>query len=86
MTLDQSGVVIGFLERKQRLPQLLDTLEGPHPQQVLLQGADEPLGAAIAFRGADKGRRAVDPPTMEGGQHTSLPSRQRQKFATGRAS
>src|SRR3954453_4673637 len=58
--LDQPGCVVGFPECEQGLPQLLDGLEGPHPQQVLLQRADEALGAAIAFRGADKSRRAVD--------------------------
>ena len=60
VSLDQPGRVVGFPEREQRLPQLLDGLEGPHPEQVLLQGADEPLGTAIAFRGADEGGRAVD--------------------------
>src|SRR4051794_36693719 len=58
--LDQPGRVVGLAEREQRLAQLLDGLEGSHPEQVLLQRADEPLGAAIAFRGADEGRRAVD--------------------------
>src|SRR3954463_6008158 len=49
VAFDQPAVVVGFAEREQRLPQLLDGLEGPHPQQVFLQRADEPLGAAIAF-------------------------------------
>ena len=31
-----------------------------HPKQVLLQRADEPFGAAVAFRGADEGGRAFD--------------------------
>ena len=60
MALDQPSVVVGLSEREQRLPQFLDGLEDPHPEQVLLQGADEPFGAAIAFRGADKGRRTLD--------------------------
>ena len=50
MALDQPGRVVGFPEREQRLPQLLDGVEGSHPKQVLLEGADEPLGTAIAFR------------------------------------
>src|SRR3954454_2998750 len=60
MALDQPGRVVGLAELEQRLSEFLDGLEGPHPQQVLLQRADEPLGAAIAFRGADEGRRAID--------------------------
>ena len=54
VTFNQPAVVVGLPEREQRLPQLLDGLEGSHPEQVLLQRADEPLGAAIAFRGAEK--------------------------------
>ena len=50
MALDQPSVVVGFSEREQRLPQLLDGVEGSHPEQVFLEGADEPLGTAIAFR------------------------------------
>ncbi len=60
MAFDQPGVVVGFPEREQRLPQLLDGLEGPHPEQVLFQRADEPLGAAIAFRCPHEGGRTLD--------------------------
>ena len=60
VAFDQPGVVVGFPECEQRLPQFLDGLEGPHPEQVLLQGADEPLGAAIAFRCPHEGGRTVD--------------------------
>src|ERR687894_856360 len=60
VAFDQPAVVVGLPEREQRLPQLLDGLEGPHPQQVLLQRADEPLGAAIAFRRPDEGGRTLD--------------------------
>jgi hypothetical protein len=58
--LDQAGVVAGFRGREQRLPELLDGLEGAQPERVLVQRADEALGAAIAFRGAEEGWRAVD--------------------------
>src|SRR5205085_5632668 len=34
--------------------------EAPPPEQVLLQGADEPLGAAVALGLAHEGRRALD--------------------------
>src|SRR5919112_4277056 len=57
---DQPAVVVGLPEREQRLQQLLDGLESPHPEQVLLEGADEPLGASIAFRCPHEGGRAVD--------------------------
>ena len=50
VALDQPGRVVGFAERQQRLTQFLDGRKGPHPQQVFLEGADEPLGTAIAFR------------------------------------
>src|SRR5215216_1564327 len=61
MAFDQPAIVVGLAEREQRLPQLLDGLEGPHPEQVFLEGADEALGAAIAFRGPDEGGRTIDP-------------------------
>src|SRR3954462_2349492 len=59
--LDQPGRVVGLAEREQRLTQLLDGLEGSHPEQVFLEGADEPLGTATAFRGAHEGGRTLDP-------------------------
>src|SRR3954451_5541034 len=73
VAFDQPAVVVGLAEREQRLTEFLDGLEGPHPQQVLLQGADEPLGAAIALRGADKGRRTLD---AEEGQFSLKVTRQ----------
>src|SRR3954471_23834386 len=59
VAFDQPAVVVGLAEREQRLTEFLD--EGPHPEQVLLQGADEPLGAAIAFRCPHEGGRTLDP-------------------------
>src|SRR5215207_2962776 len=60
VTLDQPGRIVGFPEREQRLPQLLDGLEGPHPEQVFLQCADEALGTAIAFWCPHEGGRTLD--------------------------
>ena len=37
VVFDQPTVIVGFPEREQRLSQFLDGLEGPHPEQVLLQ-------------------------------------------------
>src|SRR4051812_20427857 len=58
--LDDPALVVGSLERDERQAELLDGLEAAHPQQVLLQGPDEPLGAAVALRLAHERRRALD--------------------------
>jgi hypothetical protein len=42
------------------LTKFLDRLEVPDPEQVLLERADEPLGAAVALGRADEGGRALD--------------------------
>ncbi len=47
--LDEPSGVVGLAEGQQRQTQLLDGVEGLHPKQVLLQRADEPLGAAVAL-------------------------------------
>src|SRR4051794_14507831 len=60
MPLDDPALVVGFLEGLERQAKLLDRREATDPQQVLLQGPDEPLGAAVAFRLAHEGRRALD--------------------------
>src|SRR3954451_13004388 len=60
VTFDQPGRVVGLAKRQQRLTQFFNTLESAHPQQVFLEGADEPLGTAIAFRCPDEGRRTLD--------------------------
>src|SRR5437879_9835467 len=41
------------------MPQLFHVLKRAHPQELLFQGADEPLDAAIAFRLAHEGRRRL---------------------------
>jgi hypothetical protein len=43
-----SGIVV-LPEGQKGLPQLLNGLEPMHPQEVLLQGTDEPFRTAIAF-------------------------------------
>src|SRR4051812_30368261 len=58
MPLDDPGAVVGLPEPLQCQAELLDRLEAPQPQQVLLQGADEPLGASVALGLADEGGRA----------------------------
>src|SRR5918993_5811321 len=58
--LDQPGRVVGFAELEQGLPQLLDGVEAPHPEQVFLEGADEAPGASVPLGGAHEGGRALD--------------------------
>ena len=50
MPLDEPSRVVDLPELDQGVAELLDGVEGPHPEQVLFQGADEALGAAIALR------------------------------------
>src|SRR3982750_4928358 len=57
---DQPGCVVGLTEGQQRLPKLLDGVEGPHPEQVLLERADEALGAAISLGSSHEGGRTRD--------------------------
>ena len=42
-----------FIERR---PQLLDRVEGSNPQQLLLEGSEEPLGASVALGRANEAR------------------------------
>src|SRR5215210_6339397 len=56
---EPSGVVVGD-EIPQRAAKLFDGVEGVHPKEVLLQGADEAFRDAVALRLADEGRRALD--------------------------
>ncbi len=55
--LDQPVLVVVVLELLQGGLKLLDGVEGSDPEQVFLQGSDEPLGAAVPFWCADEGRR-----------------------------
>src|SRR5215217_1762425 len=57
--LDQPGRVVGLAEVEQRPTQVLDAVEGPHPQQILLESADEALGAAVALGGAKAGELSM---------------------------
>src|SRR5215203_5690410 len=57
---DEPGRVVDLAEDQQRLPKLLDGVEGAHPQEVLLERADEALRTAIPLGGPHEGRRACD--------------------------
>ena len=53
-------LVVRSLERKQGQAELLDGVEAPHPQQILLQRADEAFRDAVAFGFPHETRRALD--------------------------
>src|SRR5687767_1753042 len=57
MAPDQPSFVVGPLEVEQGETELLDGVEGPDPEQVLLERPDEALGAAVPFGRPDKGGR-----------------------------
>src|SRR5271166_466986 len=59
MPFDQPVRVVSLSERQQRLSEFFDRFEGPDPEQVLLERADEPLGAAVPPGDAVALRRSV---------------------------
>ena len=71
MALHDPGPVVGVLERVERLAQVLDGGEAADPEEVLLERADEPLGAAIALGLTDEGGRRLDPEEGEFGLESS---------------
>jgi hypothetical protein len=60
VALDDPVFVVSALKLQEGLAQFLQGAESPHPEQVFFEDADKALGAAVAFRGPDKGRRTVD--------------------------
>src|SRR5215212_9786409 len=60
MPFDEPGRVVALPKDEQRLPKLLDGVEGAHPEQVLLQGPNEALSAAISFRRPHEGGRTLN--------------------------
>src|SRR3954466_11523282 len=59
MPFDEPGRVVDLSKDEQRLTELLNGVEGAHPEQVLLQRADEALGAAVPLRRPHEGRRTL---------------------------
>src|SRR4051795_13150032 len=57
---DEPGRVVALPKDEQRLTEFLDGVEGAHPEQVLFQGPDEALGAAVPLGSPHEGRRALD--------------------------
>ena len=67
--LDQPLLVIGLLEGAQGLLQVLDIRAVPHPQQLFLEGAEEPFDARGAYRLAGGlPRLALDLDSFKGGR------------------
>src|SRR3954451_20884353 len=60
MPFDEPGRVVDLPKNEQRLTEFLDGVEGPHPEQVLLEGANKALRAAIPLGSPHEGRRACD--------------------------
>src|SRR5215212_11484596 len=60
MPFDEPACVVDLSEVQQRLTELLDGVEGAHPEQVLLQGPDEALRTAVPLRRPHEGGRACD--------------------------
>src|SRR3954454_7214902 len=77
MPFDEPGGVVALPKDQQRLTELFDGVEGAHPEQVLLERADEALRAAIALGGSHEGRRALDAQEgkllLGGGGHVLAP-------------
>ena len=65
MPSDQPVFVIVTRELLESLAQFLDRVEDPHPQQVLLERADEPFGDAIALWFTHEGGRGFDAQTLD---------------------
>ena len=60
MPLEQPVPIKPILKVEQGLPQFLDSVEGSHPQELLLQCPDEALGHPVALRGPDEARAGLD--------------------------
>lgn len=60
VALKQPVAVEPLLELPQSLPQLLDHLERPHPQELLVESPDESLGHPVALGGTDETWAGLD--------------------------
>src|SRR6516162_5859773 len=62
---DEPSFVVASGELDECGSQLFDGVEGPHPQQVLLQGSDEALCDAVALGLSHEGGRSLDPQAFD---------------------
>lgn len=68
MSLEDPAFVVGLAEVQQGETELLHRGESPEPQELLLEGSDEPLdlargrplGAAVALGASDEGGAGLD--------------------------
>jgi len=65
VAVEDPAPIVLVLERVQGPPQVLDGVEAPEPEQVLLQVANEALDAAVALGLADECRRAFEAEEVE---------------------
>lgn len=65
MELQDPAVVVGFFEGVEGVAKVLDGLEAPEPEQVLLEDADEALDAAVALGLANERRLALEAEEVE---------------------
>jgi hypothetical protein len=59
--LNEPGGVVGLAEGQERVAQGFQGVEALHPEQVLLQRADEALSTAVALGRSHEGGRALSP-------------------------
>src|ERR1700733_15640745 len=63
---DEPLVVVGLDEGGNGLAEVVDIVTEPSPQALLLQGADEALGHAVALGLSDEGGIVLDAQPVEG--------------------
>ena len=60
VALDDPQLVVLIPELQEGNPELFDGVEVPHPEQVLLECADEPLRTSVAFGGTHEAGGSLD--------------------------
>ena len=65
MALEDPVPVVLVLEGVEDAAEVLDGVEAPEPEQVLLEDADEALDSAVALGLADEGRRTLQAEEVE---------------------
>ena len=65
VALDQPALVVDLVPSDERQAKFFDGVEGRHPQELLLQRADDALGTAIAFGRTHERRTRFDSPERD---------------------
>ena len=61
----QPPIVVPCLELEERLAEVFDGVERPHPEQLLFERADEALGDPVALGLPHEGRARLDPEKLQ---------------------